>query len=71
MFETTITGLTTAFANLTAEAIANSTVKVTISLSESNVVSITKAVLLLEGEGVAQLSLNGSPTLHCLPAPQD
>ncbi|KAL8277095.1 hypothetical protein RQP46_010523 [Phenoliferia psychrophenolica] len=58
LFETTISGLTTALTNLTTEAIANSTVKVTISLSESGLVSVSKAVVLLEGDAVQNLSLN-------------
>ena len=49
---------------MTQEAIANSTVKVTIALSESSLVSVTKAVVVFEGENVANLSLNGQPRLH-------
>lgn len=60
LFETTITGLTAAFTNLTEEAIANATVKVTIELNESNVVTVNKAVVVLVEEDASAPSLNGS-----------
>ncbi|KAK4698666.1 hypoxia up-regulated 1, partial [Phenoliferia sp. Uapishka_3] len=59
LFETSITGLTKAYANSTTEEIANATVKVTISLSESNLVTVTSAVLVFKHEGSGGLTLNG------------
>lgn len=47
LFETKISGLNSAYVNLTEEAIANSTIQVTIELNESNVVTVTRAILLL------------------------
>lgn len=61
ILETSITGLTAALENKTADAIANATVKVTVELNESNVLSVNKAVVVLaaEEETVVQASLNG------------
>lgn len=70
LFETTVKGITTALTNLTAEAIANASVQVTFSLNESNMVSVSKAIVILSEEDEAAPSLNGSsppsprPDLH-------
>nr|CRX79209.1 hypothetical protein ls5931a1_00047 [Leucosporidium scottii] len=53
IFETTINGLSSAFENKTADAIANATVKVTIELNESNIVSVNKAVVIFPEEDPA------------------
>jgi hypoxia up-regulated 1 len=63
LFETTLTGLTKAFVNHTEETIANSTIKVTIELDQSNVVSVTKAVVVL-GHFEAGEDDVDSPTLN-------
>ncbi|KAM0786120.1 hypothetical protein ACM66B_006930 [Microbotryomycetes sp. NB124-2] len=58
ILETSFTGLTNAFDNMTAEDVANSTVSVTIELDESNVVKVGKAVVKTTVE--ADNSSNGS-----------
>ncbi|KAI5474325.1 protein of heat shock protein Hsp70 family [Pseudohyphozyma bogoriensis] len=50
LFSTTVSGLDKAFTNLTEDAIANATVKVTIELNESNIVGVSKAVVILKEE---------------------
>ncbi|KAM0747743.1 actin-like ATPase domain-containing protein [Meredithblackwellia eburnea MCA 4105] len=58
IFETTISGIEKALVNLTEEVIANATVKVTINLSETNIVSVTKAVIVLAEDEPGKPSLN-------------
>lgn len=64
IFETTINGLSSAFENKTADAIANATVKVTIELNESNIVSVNKAVVIFpEEDPAASNTFNGEAQL--------
>ena len=53
-------GITNALTNLTEEAIANASVQVTFALNESNMVSISKAIVILSEEDEVAPSLNGS-----------
>ncbi|KAK4048426.1 lumenal Hsp70 protein [Microbotryomycetes sp. JL201] len=60
IMETSFTGLTGAFENMTADAIANSTVTVTIELDESNIIKVGKAVIktTVESDNNSNGSLN-------------
>ncbi|KAK4052307.1 lumenal Hsp70 protein [Microbotryomycetes sp. JL221] len=60
ILETTFTGLTNAFENMTTEAINNSTVSVSIELDESNIVRIGKAVIKMVVDSDDETNTNAS-----------
>ena len=65
LFDTTINGFEKALTNLTDGEIANSTVKVTVHMSDSSVVSISQAIFSLP-ERIQEPTVAGPPRCEYL-----